>query len=253
MGTNADAAAPLVLLPGFLCDRTVWEPQIAALSEIAECSCPDYGTLDSLEVMADLVLRNAPPRFALAGHSMGGRVALEVYRRAPERVLRLGLFDTACGAREPGIAGEQEAAGRWALHEVARREGMRAMALRWLPPMLHPESRKDADLVESILQMFERGSPAIQEAQVNALLRRPAAEAVVASVRCPTLLLTGEQDTWSPPAVHAAMAAAIPGSTLVVIPECGHMAMLERPAAVTAAMRAWLLSGTVVSTPAQGR
>ena len=89
----------LILLPGFLCDQAVWERQIAGLSDIAECACPDYGSLDSLGEMAEMVLQIAPPRFAMAGHSMGGRVALEVCRRAPERVAG-GRFWMSRGARE---------------------------------------------------------------------------------------------------------------------------------------------------------
>ncbi len=227
----------LVLLPGLLCDETVWQPQIAGLRDTAECRVADYGALDSIRDMAELVLRDAPERFALAGHSMGGRVALEVYRTAPERVSHLALFDTACTPRVPG-----EEKGRYALLEIARRDGMRAMGMQWLPPMLQPGRMDDAELVETILRMFERKSPAIQEAQITALLNRPDARDVVAGVRCPALLLTGEQDGWSPPAVHRAMSEAIPGSTLAVIPECGHMATMERPEAVTAAMRAWLMS-----------
>lgn len=236
---------PLVLLPGFLCDQTVWEQQIARLSGLADCMCPNYGLVDSLPDMAELVLQRAPSRFALAGHSMGGRITLEIYRRAPERVLRLGLFDTAYAAREDGPAGEAEARGRFALLDVARAHGMRAMAQQWLPPMLHPrvmrsDHAKDAGLVESILQMIERKTPEIQLAQINALLNRPDATDVLGTVQCPALILTGEQDSWSPPALHEEMAAAIPGSTLVIIPECGHMATLEKPEAVTEAMRAWL-------------
>ena len=126
------------------------------------------------------------------------------------------------------------------------------MGLQWLLPMMHPDSMKDTALVESILQMFERKNPAIQEAQVNALLNRPDAREVAGQVQCPALLLTGEQDAWSPPSVHAEMAAAIPDSMLVVVPACGHMSMMEQPLAVTEAMRAWL-QASAAGLPSQGR
>src|SRR5436305_683183 len=100
---------PLLLLPGFLCDQEVWKHQMNALSDLADIACMDWGSLDSIESMAELVLSAASERFSLAGHSMGGRVALEVYRREPGRVLRVALFNTGCEARDPGPAGDREA------------------------------------------------------------------------------------------------------------------------------------------------
>src|ERR1700690_893603 len=99
---------PLVLLPGFLCDRTVWEFQISELADISECTVLDWGTLGSIEAMAEHALRVAPERFALAGHSMGGRVAFQVYRMAPERVERIALLNTGADARPEGEAGAKE-------------------------------------------------------------------------------------------------------------------------------------------------
>ncbi len=238
---------PLVLLPGLLCDDEVWASQITALGDVADCVCVDYGELDSLRSMAEKVLRVAPPRFAVAGHSMGGRVALEVYRLAPERVTRIGLFDTAFAPLPAGDAGERERRSRYALLEVAQNEGMGAMARQWLPPMLHPENMKNEALFEAIIRMLERKTPLIHAAQIKALLERPDATAVLASIRCPALMLTGGQDAWSPPSIHQTMAQAVPGSRLVVIPNCGHMAPMESPEAVTAAMRDWLAAPAVLS------
>src|ERR1700688_1935567 len=98
----------LVLLPGLLCDEEVWREQIGALSDLVTCTCLDWGSLDSIVSMAELVLRTAPDRFALAGHSMGGRVAFQVYQMAPQRVTRIALLNTAVGPRPPGAAGEEE-------------------------------------------------------------------------------------------------------------------------------------------------
>src|SRR6202167_3831774 len=100
--------APLLLLPGLICDQTVWQQQIDALSDLAVCTCADYGSLDSIPAMAEAVLRAAPERFSLAGHSMGGRVALQVFRLAPQRVARIALLNTGSSARPPGEAGEEE-------------------------------------------------------------------------------------------------------------------------------------------------
>lgn len=229
----------LLLLPGLLCDRTVWEQQIAGLSNFP-CSVADYGVLDSLPAMAQKVLDGAPARFSVAGHSMGGRIALEIYRLAPERVLRIALLDTGYQPLAAGAAGEEEAARRWELVELARTAGMRAMAKAWLPPMIYSQRRSDAPLVDSIFAMFERKTPEIFAAQTRALIGRPDAGPVLEQIRCPALLLTGREDGWSPPDRHAEMAAKIQGSKLVVVPGCGHMSTLERPAEVSAALKAWL-------------
>jgi len=230
----------LVLLPGLMCDRTVWAHQIAALDDLAECTVVDWSDLDSLPAMADHVLQVAPSRFAVAGHSMGGRVAFEVYRQAPERVTHLALFDTNYVPLPPGEAGENEARGRRDLLDLARAQGMRAMSKKWLEGMIPPYRQKDAALVEDIVSMFERKSPEHFEKQMRALLNRPDAEPVLSTIRCPALVLTGMDDAWSPPKRHQEMAAAIPASTLVLVENCGHMSTMERPDEVSRAMREWL-------------
>jgi pimeloyl-ACP methyl ester carboxylesterase len=239
----------LVLLPGLLCDEEVWRNQIDALSDLATCSCPDWGSLDSIEAMAGLVLQTAPEQFALAGHSMGGRVAFQVYRLAPHRVTRIALLNTAATPRAQGVPGEEEERKRRALVNVARTNGMRAMAMQWLPPMMHPDRMADSALVETIVAMIERKTPDIFEAQIRALLNRPDATPVLTQIRCPALLLSGREDGWSPPARHAEMAAAIPGSNLVVVPESGHMSTMEQPAAVAQAMRDWMGDTAMYNQP----
>jgi pimeloyl-ACP methyl ester carboxylesterase len=236
----ASERTSLVLLPGFLCDPTVWEPQIAALADAAECTVLDWGTLGSIQAMAEEVLRVAPKRFALAGHSMGGRVAFQVYRMAPHRVQRIALLNTGADARAEGEAGVEEERRRRILLDLARTQGMRAMTMQWLAGMLPPYRMADAELVEAITRMFESKTPDLFEIQMQALLARPNAVPVLAEIRCPALVLTGQDDGWSTPARHREMAAAIPGSQLVLIPQCGHMSTMERPAEVSAAMRAWL-------------
>lgn len=238
---------PLVLIPGLLCDATVWPDQCAALADIADVRVADHGLQDSLPGMARAILASAPPRFAIAGHSMGGRVAFEVYRAAPERITGVALMDTGAHPLPPGEAGEREVAGRMALLETARRDGMRAMATEWVQGMVHPKRLSDTALVESILKMFESKTPALYEAQIRALINRPDATDVVP--RCPTLVLCGHEDSWSPVQRHLEIAAAIPGSSFVDIPECGHMCTMERPDAVSAAMRKWFLSVLEAETP----
>lgn len=233
----------LILLPGFLCDRAVWEHQIAALADIADCTCADYDTLHSLPGMAELVLRSAPEQFSVAGHSMGGRVAFEIFRQVPERVRRIALFNTGSAARSAGELGQEEERKRRALLAVARSQGIRAMSLQWIQGMVAPARLADAPLVESIVRMFERKTPDLFEAQMNALLARPDATPLLARIRCPALFLSGREDGWSTPAAHHMMAGVVKGAKLVVVPECGHMSTLEQPAAVSQAMREWLGQG----------
>lgn len=230
----------VVFLPGLLCDRAVWEPQIAALSDRYECVVADYGGADSLATMASATLESAPATFSLAGHSMGGRVALEAFRSAPQRITRLMLLDTGYRARPEGETGETEARKRYRLLDIASSQGMRAMGREWVQGMVHPERLHDEALIESILAMIERKTPGIFAAQIRALLNRPAAEGVLRAIRCPTLVVCGRQDGWSPLARHEEMARMITDARLAVIEESGHMVTLERPAQVTALLESWL-------------
>lgn len=228
----------LMLLPGLMCDAAVWEHQVAVLP--ARCVVPVWGLRNSLSDMALQVLQEAPTeRFALAGHSMGGRVALEVMRLAPQRVERLALLDTGTHALADGEAGEKERAGRMTLLALARSRGMRALGEQWARGMVHPD-QLDAPLFESILDMLERSSPDQFAAQIHALLNRPDAAPLLPGIECPTLVLCGRDDAWSPPPQHQAMHAAIAGSSLCLVDHCGHMSPMERPAEVSAAMADWL-------------
>jgi len=209
---------------------------MTSLADVVDPICmawaPEH---DSIVAMAEAVLRWAPPTFALAGHSMGGRVAFQVYRQAPERVTKIAVFNTGSDGRS-----ESEEPGRRRLLEIARSQGMRAMAVEWLKGMLPPYRQGDTPLVEEIIQMFERKSPDLFEIQMLALLGRPNATPLLSGIQCPALVLTGRDDAWSPPARHLDMAQLIPKSELVLVPKCGHMSTMERPDEVSAAMRRWL-------------
>jgi pimeloyl-ACP methyl ester carboxylesterase len=229
-----------MLLPGLNCDAAVWAPQVAALQGQARCVVPAWGLRDSLTAMAQQVLDEASTeRFSVAGHSMGGRVALELMRLAPQRVERLALLDTGTHPLAAGEAGEKERAGRMALLKVAQTQGMRAMAQEWAKGMVHPD-RIGGPVFDEVLAMFDRGSAAQYAAQIHALLNRPDAAPLLPGITCPTLVLTGRQDAWSGPAQHEAMAAAIPNAQLVIVEDSGHMTTLEQPQAVSAALTDWL-------------
>jgi len=171
---------------------------------------------------------------------MGGRVALQMYRLAPHRVVRIALLNTGSTPLAPGAAGEEETRKRGELVTLAKSQGMRAMLRQWLPPMIDSRRINDTALVNAIMEMMSRKTPEIFAAQIQALLNRPDAGAVLEQIRCPALLITGREDGWSGPAQHTAMAAKITGSKLVIVPDCGHMSTLEQPAEVSAALRAWL-------------
>ncbi len=232
----------LFLIPGLLCDEAVWASQTAALADIADVRVADNGEVDSLGALAESIIARAPSRFAVAGHSMGGRIALEVARRVPDRLIGLAILDTGYEAVSPGEAGRKEAEGRYALLEKARREGMRAMARTWVQGMVYPPRLADAALIERILDMFERRTPDLYALQIKALLSRPDATSVLGTIQCPTLVLCGREDEWAPPVRHDLMAKMIPRSTLEIVPECGHMSPMERPEAVNTAFRRWLES-----------
>ena len=230
----------VVFLPGLLGDRTTWTSQLAALSREAECSVAEYGALDSLPAMADAVLAQAPGELVAVGHSMGGRVALEMYRRARERVRGLALLDTGYQALPQNDIGERERAGRMELVELARERGMHAMGRQWVRPMVHPARVDDTSLVDTILDAIERHPVAVFEAQQRALLARPDATQLLSEIACPTLVLCGREDAWAPPARHEEMARRIAKSELVIVERCGHMSPMERPDEVSETLRAWL-------------
>ncbi|MET0335204.1 MAG: alpha/beta hydrolase [Rhizobacter sp.] len=230
----------LLLLPGLLCDHAVWQPQIDALSPHADCHVVDYGLRNSLRDMAEHALATAPAGpLCVAGHSMGGRVAFEMWRLAPERIHKLALLDTSYHPLAPGEVGETERAGRMKLLGIAQRNGMHTMACEWAVGMVH-ESRRGTPLFDSVVDMLARKTPEHYAAQIEALLNRPDADPLLPTITVPTLVLCGRDDTWSAPARHEHVHARIARSRLEIIERCGHMSTMEQPHAVTQALLTWL-------------
>ena len=220
---------PLLLLPGLMCDAAFWAPLLPVLPQDVPAQVVDYGDADTLTAMAETALAMAPARFVLAGHSMGGRVAMEVVRLAPGRVARLILMDTGYLPLAAGAAGDTERAGRMALLAIAKTQGVRAMCSEWVKGMVHPGRLNDADLMQAIIDMFDRKTADRFALQLNALLTRPDASPVLASLTMPTLLMCGRQDAWANVAQHEAMLALAVQAKMVVVEEAGHMVLMERP------------------------
>lgn len=225
----------LVLLAGLLCDERIWSDVAAKLADIAQVTIFQFNGFSSIEAMADHVITSAPKCFILVGHSMGGRVALEVVRRASQRVLALGLFNT--GIHPPA---EHEPRSRGELVQLAHDQGMRKLAERWLPPMMDSNSEAASALLEHLTAMVEFASPDSFEKQISALLNRPAAASVLPSIHMPTLLASATGDRWSPIAQHEEIRRQIPHADLIIIEHAGHMAPVEQPQAVATMMRAWI-------------
>lgn len=225
-----------------LCDGAFWRSQMDRLADICTSAVISFGTSDSIGAMAQIVLADAPETFALAGHSMGGRVALEVYRRAPQRVARLGLFCTDYRGHVSDEARKLEIATGEGLLALARSEGMKAVATRLTGRVLPPDRHGDKRLVSAVEEMIARHSPAVLAAQINAGVTRPDFTELLPTITCPTLVCAGEKDVMRPVEVHREMAAKIPSSRLAIIAQGGHMVAMEYPREVTAAMRDWLQS-----------
>ena len=225
---------PLLLLSGLLCDETIWADIPQRLQKMADIRVMSFRGVSSIGAMAQHVLASAPARFAVAGHSMGGRVALEVLRQAPQRISGLALLNTGVQTVRDG-----EPQSRQCLLRLAYGQGMAALAAQWLPPMLADGGARSPELMARLTAMVERSTPDSYAAEINALLHRPEALAKLPAVGVPTLLLSGSADEWSPIS-HEAVLRRIPHATLFEIHGAGHMAPIERPDAVAVALRKWL-------------
>jgi pimeloyl-ACP methyl ester carboxylesterase len=225
----------LILLPGLLCDEVLWAHQTETLADIADMTVADMTGDDSVSGMAERILAGAPDRFSLAGLSMGGYVAQEIVRRAPDRVERLGLLDTSANADTPDRKKQRK--GFIAQLGVG---DFRGVTDRLLPYLIHSERLKDEVLVGIIKGSAGKIGAEAFVRQQTAILTRPDGRADLKEISCPTLVLCGRQDALTPLSGHEEMAQAIPGARLVIIEDCGHLAPLEQPHAVSAVMRYWL-------------
>jgi pimeloyl-ACP methyl ester carboxylesterase len=225
----------LILLPGLLCDAALWRHQVEHLADAAEISVADLTRDNTMAGMAARVLAAAPERFALAGLSMGGYVAQQIMRTAPERVERLALLDTSARADNA-----EQTSRRRGLIELAHKGQFKGVSPRLLPSFLHPDRLNDTSLTEAVMAMAERVGRDAFLRQEEAIMGRVDGREDLRAIRCPTLVLCGAEDALTPPKAHEEIAARIPQAKLVFVPNCGHLSTMERPQEVTAAMREWL-------------
>jgi len=229
---------PLILLPGLLCTELLWRHQIEALADIADISVADLTQDDNVSAMAQRVLAGAPDRFALAGLSMGGYVAQEILRQAPDRVAKLALLDTSARRDDETQRERRERL----VAQVMRHppEKFVGVTRRLLPLLIHPRRQEDPAFVGPIREMAKSVGRDGYIRQQTAILGRPDGVADLAFIDCPTTVICGEDDILTPPELSREMAERIANARLVMIEDCGHLATLEQPDAVSAAMRAWL-------------
>lgn len=229
------ARQTLVLLPGLLNTRRLFERQIADLADIADTIVPDLWHHESIGAMAQATLDAAPERFALGGFSMGGYVCFEILRRAAERVERLALIDTQAVADTP-----EASARRRGFIEQSKLGRFHGVQPSLLPTIVHRSRLDDPAVVQPILDMAaEVGADGFRREQ-TAMIARPDSRPLLVEIDMPTVVIVGRQDRATPLSRAQEMATDIANARLVIIEQCGHMAPLEKPAEVSAALRRWL-------------
>jgi pimeloyl-ACP methyl ester carboxylesterase len=223
--------AELLLLPGLTNDARVWQGVADRLADVARVQVADLTTGDTMADLADAVLAKAPPRFAVAGLSMGGYCALEIVARAPERVIALGLVDTSARPDTPEGRANRE-------RQIARASTeFPAIVDELLPKWVHPGRLADPSVADVVRAMARDRGPEAFIRQQRAIMNRADSRPRLGAIRCPTVVVCGREDVLLPLEVHEEMARGIAGATLRVIDACGHLAPLERPAEVAAALR----------------
>ena len=220
-------AENLLLLPGMMCDERLWAAQTRALPQ--RVFYADTTHADDFATMAAQALESAPPRFALAGLSMGGILAFEIWRQAPERVSHLAVLDT-----NPHPDTPERRSMRLQQIETALAGGLRELAVDSLKPLYLAESRRDDDaLLQEILDMALELGPDVFRKQSTALRNRADSVPTLRTITCPALVLCGDEDALCPPAYHEFMAEQIPGAQLRIVEDCGHLSSMEQPDVVT--------------------
>jgi pimeloyl-ACP methyl ester carboxylesterase len=226
---------PLVLVPGLTCTPLLYASQIPALWPFGPVTVADHRRDADMAAIAARILENAPPRFALAGLSMGGYIAFAMMRLAPERIVKLALLDTSARADTP-----EQVPGRKTQIAMAQSGRYGEIPDLAIPRYLNEKHQRDARLTDIVRQMIAATGPEAFARQLNAIMSRPDSRPLLASIRCPTLVLVGDADVATPPELNKEIADGIPGAKFVIVPDSGHLTTLEQPEAVNAALIDWL-------------
>ncbi|MEI6201476.1 MAG: alpha/beta hydrolase [Enhydrobacter sp.] len=229
------ARPTLVLLPGLLNTARVFEPLISELGDAAHVVVPELYHCESIEDMAQAALGLAPERFSLGGFSMGGYVAFEILRRAPERVERLALIDTQASPDSP-----ESTARRRAFVDQSKIGRFHGVTSTLMPSLIHPSRLSDLSVPQPIVEMAQVIAADGFAREQRAIMARADSRPLLVDIKVPTLVISGRQDRTVPLARAEEMAADISHSQLVVLEDCGHMAPLEKPVELAAALRRWL-------------
>ena len=230
-----NASLPIVLIPGLTCTARLYAGQIPALWPFGPVTIADHRRDDSMAAIARRVLDAAPPRFALAGLSMGGYLAFEIMRQSPERVVKLALLDT--GARADTA---EQTERRHVLMAKAKAGGFTEIADLAYPLYVHRDRHNDTALKSIVMKMVEETGLDAYLRQQQAIIGRPDSRPGLPAISCKTLMLVGEGDEATPPELAREIASAIPGARLVLIPGSGHLSTLEKPDAVNKALIEWV-------------
>lgn len=226
---------PLVLLPGMMCDARLFGPQISAFSGERPIHLAPLTGADRIDALAAQVLAAAPPRFALAGLSMGGIVAMEMMAQAPERIERLALLDT-----NPKAELEEVKARRGPQMDAVRAGRLAEVMRDEMKPNYLAQGPRRAEILELCMAMALALGAEVFLDQSRALAARPDQQSTLRAVAVPSLILCGEADALCPPDRHKLMQRLIPGSDLQIIKGAGHMPTLEQPELTNEALRRWL-------------
>ncbi len=235
MTNPASDPLPVVLIPGLTCTARLYTEQIPALWQFGPVTIADHRRDDSMAGIARRILAAAPPRFALAGLSMGGYIAFEIMRQAAGRVAKLALLDTGARADVP-----EQTERRRVVIGLAKEGRYAEIPDLAFPIYVHRNRHGDEALKRIVRTMAEETGVEAFFRQQQAIITRPDSRPGLAAIACPTLVLVGEGDEATPPELAREIAAGIAGSRLVVIPDSGHLSTLEQPAAVTKALVDWL-------------
>lgn len=230
-----DQTTPILLVPGLASSARIYAPVIPALWRFGPVMVANHIRDDSMADIAARVLREAPPRFALAGHSMGGYIALEIMRQAPGRVARLALINTQARPDTP-----EATARRLGLMARARRGELRAIRDESFPELVHPSRRNDAEILKLVHAQDEDVGVDGYLRQQTAIIARADSRPTLATIKCPTMVLTGDTDNTIPNTLSKEMAEGIAGARLVVLDRCGHLPQAEQPEATVRALTEWL-------------